>query len=47
MKRIVIVVVVLVAALVLAGCAAGPNALVGSADGEDTSSRRKSLKQNE
>lgn len=34
MKHTVIVVVVLVAALMLAGCAAGPNALVGSADGE-------------
>ena len=34
MKPIVTIAVVLVAALMLAGCAAGPNALVGSADDE-------------
>ena len=34
MKRTVIVLIVLGTALLLAGCAAGPNALVGSADDE-------------
>jgi hypothetical protein len=34
MKRTVIVLIVVVTALLLAGCAAGPNALVGSADDE-------------
>ena len=34
MKRTVIVLAVLGAALLLAGCAAGPNTLVGSADDE-------------
>ena len=34
MKRTVIVLAVLGTALLLAGCAAGPNALVGSADDE-------------